>query len=398
MDNTRVITYIKEDVLADALLTDGRLSELSLSPSDARPLLGNIYVGRVKNIVKNIHAAFVEIEDGMLCYLPLEDAKAPIYTKSKKTERLAEGDELLVQVSREAQKTKVPSVTTQISLSGKYLVLNLGKPGVGCSAKLPAEERQRLKGLAERFPLPEDYGLIMRTNAEGIQEAELHAEFDKLLAKQNFLTGQAIHRTVFSCVYRERPTYLNSILGNRSGTLKEIVTDDESIFQEIQDFLREEMPEEAGKLRLYKERLQPLKSLYRLEKGLSDALQARVWLKSGAYLVIEHTEAMTVIDVNTGKCITGKDKRETVRKINLEAAAEISRQLRLRNLSGMILVDFVDMDGDGPHELLSFMRERLRDDPMKATAVDMTQLGLMELTRRKQKKPLREQAKECGLL
>ncbi|MCD8198065.1 MAG: ribonuclease E/G [Lachnospiraceae bacterium] len=398
MDNTRIITYIEKGVLADALLTDGRLTELSLNPSDARPLLGNIYVGRVKNIVKNIRAAFVEIEGGTLCYLPLEDVQAPVWARPKKNDRLAEGDELLVQLSREAQKTKAPSVMTQLSLSGKYLVLTRGKQGIGCSAKLSAGERQRLKELAECFPLPEDSGLIVRTNAEGLQETELRAEFDKLLEKQNFLIVQAVHRAVFSCVYRERPAYLNSILGNRSGTLKEIVTDDAHIFREIRDFLREEMPEEEGKLRLYEERMQPLKSLYQLEKGLSDALSERVWLKSGAYLVIEHTEAMTVIDVNTGKCVTGKDKRETVRKINLEAAAEISRQLRLRNLSGMILVDFVDMDGDGPHELLSFMRERLRDDPMKATAVDMTQLGLMELTRRKQKKPLREQAKECGLL
>ncbi len=384
--------------MADALLTDGRLTEISLLPSGKQSLLGNIYVGRVKDIVKNIHAAFVEIEGGVLCYLPLEDVQTPVFTKPKKTDRLAKSDELLVQVSREAQKTKAPSVTTRLSLSGKYLVLSRGKQSVGCSAKLPADERQRLKELSEGFPLPENLGLIVRTNAEGAAEAELRAEFDKLLAKQGFLAEQAIHRTVFSCVYRERAAYLNSILGNRSGSLKEIITDDEQIFREIQDFLHEEMPEEEGKLRLYRERMQPLKSLYRLEKGISDALSERVWLKSGAYLVIEHTEAMTVIDVNTGKCVTGKDKRETVRKINLEAAAEISRQLRLRNLSGMIVVDFVDMDGDGPHELLSFMRERLRDDPMRATAVDMTQLGLMELTRRKQKKPLREQAKECGML
>ncbi|MCC8140310.1 MAG: ribonuclease E/G [Lachnospiraceae bacterium] len=398
MDNTKIITYIKDGVLADALLTDGRLTEISLLPPGKQSLLGNIYVGRVKDIVKNIHAAFVEIEGGVLCYLPLEDVQMPVFTKPKKTDCLAKGDELLVQVSREAQKTKAPSVTTQLSLSGKYLVLNRGKQSVGCSAKLPPPERQRLKELSEGFPLPENLGLIVRTNAEGAAEAELRDEFDKLLAKQKFVPEQAIPRTVFSCLFRERAAYLNSILGNRSGSLKEIITDDEQIFREIQDFLHEEMPEEEGKLRLYRERMQPLKSLYRLEKGISDALSERVWLKSGAYLVIEHTEAMTVIDVNTGKCVTGKDKRETVRKINLEAAAEISRQLRLRNLSGRIVVDFVDMDGDGPHELLSFMRERLRDDPMRATAVDMTQLGLMELTRRKQKKPLREQAKECGML
>ncbi len=160
----------------------------------------------------------------------------------------------------------------------------------------------------------------------------------------------------------------------------------------------EEMPGDVGKLCMYEDRMVSLKALYRLEKGLSDALATKVWLKSGAYLIIEPTEALTVIDVNTGKYTGGKDKQKTIQKINLEAAAEIARQLRLRNLSGIILVDFVDMEGKEAQEaLLSFMRELLKKDPMKATAVDMTALGLMELTRKKQKKTLAEQAKECGI-
>ena len=160
----------------------------------------------------------------------------------------------------------------------------------------------------------------------------------------------------------------------------------------------EEMPAEAEKLRLYEDRMLSLQALYRMEKGLSDALSRKVLLKSGADLVIEPTEALTVIDVNSGKCTKGKDRQETIRKINREAASEIARQMRLRNLSGIILVDFVDMESqeDG-QELLRFMRELLKRDPMKAAAVDMTELGLMELTRKKQKKTLLEQAKECGI-
>ena len=155
---------------------------------------------------------------------------------------------------------------------------------------------------------------------------------------------------------------------------------------------------EAEKLRLYEDRMLSLQALYRMEKGLSDALSRKVLLKSGADLVIEPTEALTVIDVNSGKCTKGKDRQETIRKINREAASEIARQMRLRNLSGIILVDFVDMESqeDG-QELLRVMRELLKRDPMKAAAVDMTELGLMELTRKKQKKTLLEQAKECGI-
>ena len=160
----------------------------------------------------------------------------------------------------------------------------------------------------------------------------------------------------------------------------------------------EEMPEDTEKLRFYEDTGLSLKALYRLEKGLNDALAARVWLKSGAYLVIEPTEALTVIDVNTGKYTGGRDKQETIRKINLEAAREIAGQLRLRNLSGIILVDFVDLDKkEAQEELLLYMRELLKRDSMKAAAVDMTALGLMEITRKKQKKTLAEQAKECGI-
>lgn len=397
MDNTRIITYIREGVLADALYEDGHLMELSLIPDGKASVLGNIYIGKVKNIVKNIQAAFVEIADGMLCYLPLEDVKAPVYVKPKKQQRLTEGDELLVQVSREAVKTKAPSVTTNLSLAGKYLVMTTGNQTVGYSSKLKAEEKERLKLLIQNWELP-DVGLIVRTNAVQADLMELEQEYERLLEQYHFLTEKAVHRAVFSCVLQSRPAYLTSILGSRSESLKEIVTDDKNVYGQIQEFLREEMPADEAKLRLYEDRMLPLKALYRLEKGLTEALSEHVWLKSGAYLVIESTEALTVIDVNTGKYAGRKNKQETIWKINREAAQEITRQLRLRNLSGIILVDFVDMDGKGePEKLLALMREQLKKDPLKAAAVDMTELGLMELTRKKQKKTLLEQAKECGI-
>ena len=397
MDSVRIITPVRDGVLADALLEDGRLAELSLMPEKPSSILGNIYMGRVQNIVQNIQAAFVEIEGGLPCYLPLEDVKNPVYTKPKKRGRLAQGDELLVQVSREAVKTKAPSVTTNLNLAGKYLVLTTGNRVIGYSSKLRPEEKARLKGLLETWELP-PAGLIVRTNAGQAGETELRKEYDRLCGQYRYLTEQAVHRTVCSCVMKNRPPYLNSILGSRSGCLKEILTDDPELYRHIQEFLAEEMPEDTGKLRLYEDRSLPLKALYRLEKGLSDALSEKVWLKSGAYLIIEPTEALTVIDVNTGKCTKGRAKQESIRRINLEAAEEIARQLRLRNLSGIILVDFVDMEQkETEEELLAVMREFLKRDPLKAAAVDITELGLMEITRKKQRKTLLEQAKECGI-
>lgn len=397
MNNIRIITYLREGILVDALLEDGHLAEISLLLQEQRSILGNIYIGKVRNIVKNIQAAFVEIENGQLCYLPVEDVKFPIYIRPKKQEHLMEGDELLVQVSREAMKTKVPSVTTNINLTGKYLVMTTGNRLVGYSSRLGTKEKARLRDCIEQWELP-PAGLIVRTNAGQASKEELEEEYERLCRTYHFITEQAVHRSVFSCVKKNRPSYLTSILGSRSESLKEILTDDRELYEQIREFLMEEMPGDVGKLCMYKDRMVSLKALYRLEKGLSDALAVKVWLKSGAYLIIEPTEALTVIDVNTGKYTGGKDKQKTIQKINLEAAAEIARQLRLRNLSGIILVDFVDMEGKEAQEaLLSFMRELLKKDPMKATAVDMTALGLMELTRKKQKKTLAEQAKECGI-
>ncbi len=397
MESSRIITYLTEHILADALYEDGKLMELSLNPAEETSLLGSIYVGKVKKIVKNIQAAFVEIQPSMLCYLPLEEAKNPIYVKPKKQPKLIEGDELLVQVSREAVKTKAPSVTSNISLNGKYLVLTTGNRMIGYSAKLKPSEKTSIKEVIDAWEIPE-VGLIVRTNARSAKAEELQEEYQKLLSEYQFLVQQAIHRSVYSCVRKSRPSYLTSILGSRSEQLKEIVTDDAKLYQEILEFLTEEMPKDTEKLRLYKDQALPLKALYRMEKGMQDALAERVWLHSGAYLVIEPTEALTVIDVNTGKYTGGKDKQQTIQKINKEATYEIARQLRLRNLSGIILVDFVDMEDEkAKQELLQLMRELLKKDPQKAAAVDLTALGLMELTRKKQKKTLLEQAKECGI-
>lgn len=398
MEGRRILTFLRPDVLADAYYEDNTLTELSLIPRGKESLLGNIYVGRVKNIAKNIRAAFVEVEGGMICYLPLEDVQEPVWACMKKGEQLAEGDLLLVQVSREAVKSKAPSVTTNLNLSGKYLVLTTGNRRMGYSSRFSAEEKERLKALTGQWA-EDDAGWIVRTNAAKACSKELEMEHRRLLSQYEYLRTRAVHRLACSCVWKSRPPYLDTILGSRENILQEILTDDTDLYAQIRQFMEEEMPEDLEKLRLYEDRMLPLKAMYRLEKGLEEALKEKVWLKSGAYLVIEPTEALTVIDVNTGKFTGGKQKEDTIRKINREAAQEIARQLRLRNLSGIILVDFIDMAlPEDRQELLEEMRRLLRRDPQKAAAVDLTPLGLMELTRKKKRKTLKEQAKECGIL
>ena len=377
--------------IVSAFYENGRAAELSCSPPGAGSLLGNIYVGKVKNILANINAAFVEIADGILCYYPLTEQEEPLYTSPKKSGKLAAGDEILVQVSREAVKTKAPTVTCNLNFAGKYLVLTTGKKGLGISAKLGQAERLRLRQLAEPF-LSENFGIIIRTNAAGTDAAELQEELSRLsaLCQRTVETGK--HQTCFSLVYREPPSYAARLRSLPKDRLLRILTDDAKLYEELNSYLQEHQPEDREKLVLYEQAAPSLSSVYGLSRALEEALRERVWLKSGGYLVIQPTEALTVIDVNTGKFQGHKKQQDTFRKINREAAAEIARQLRLRNLSGIIIADFIDMEAkEAREELMEYLGAELKKDPVKTTLVDMTALGLVEMTRQKRQKSLAEQ-------
>ncbi len=389
-----IITNFKEGI-ATALYQDGHPVALSYDTGAAKVAVGNIYVGKVANIVKNIQAAFVEVEGGVSCYYPIRKEDAPIFTAKGKAQKLAAGDELLVQVSREAVKTKAPSVTPAISLSGKFLALAYGKGGIGFSSKLTAADKERLHPVIQPFS-NEDYSWIVRTNAADAVEEEITAEAVRLLQKFSALIRDAKHRSCRTCMYRTPPEYLLQLKNNCAKDYEEIVTDDRELYREIKSYLEEYQPEDADKLRLYDDKLLPLAKLYSLETAFENALRERVWLKSGAYLVIQPTEALTAIDVNTGKYDGKKNLQDTFLKINLEAARETARQLRLRNLSGIIIVDFINMSAKEDRELvLKCLSEELKKDPQKAVVVDMTPLGLVEITRKRAQKTLMEKMKNA---
>lgn len=388
-----IITDYKEGI-ATALYQDGNPVELSYDAREQKIAVGNIYVGKVTNIVKNIQAAFVEVEDRISCYYPIEKNENPIFTSKGNSKNLAAGDELLVQVSREAVKTKAPSVTPAISFSGKYLVLTYGKTDIGFSAKLAAADRERLRLVTEEFSNPE-YGWIIRTNAANASDEEIRMEAKRLSLKYKTLTDEAKYRTCRTCLYRTPPEYLAQIKNYYSKDYEEIVTDSAELFHEIREYLKEYQPGDLEKLRLYEDRLLPLAKLYSLETAFENALRERVWLKSGAYLIIQPTEALTVIDVNTGKYDGRKELQDTFLKINLEAAKETARQLRLRNLSGIIIVDFINMASEENRKLvMKTLAEELKKDPKKAVVVDMTPLGLVEITRKRENKTLMEKLKK----
>lgn len=429
--NRYVITkgHIKGQEYRVSALYDNNRKMIEVFPErladEQTAILGNIYVGRVENVVKNLNAAFIKISPEQNCYLSLEDVKNPIFTKKlseKKT--LVAGEELLVQVSREALKTKDPAVTTNLTLTGKYAVLTGGNHRLSVSNKLPKDVRKHYQELlaghisrtTSSFTGNEKcvadgskkYGCIVRTNAAEVPDEVLLSEIADLKQTYENLVETARFKTCYSLLYQDEPTYLKHLNDLRQDSLEEIVTDDRQIFEEIcakyhipQEKLMtggsvsvpvNEILTEAGVLLRYHDDTSfSLSALYGITTGLEDALKERVWLKSGAYLVIQSTEALTVVDVNTGKNIAKKDMQENFLKVNKEAAVETARQLRLRNISGIVVVDFMNLTSkEAEAELMSTFRAALKKDPIPTQLVDITKLGLVEVTRKKVRKPLRE--------
>ena len=368
------------------MVSDGKVSQLMLEPDTADSLLGNIYIGKVQKVVSNINAAFIDIGTGCTGYYSLQERWKP--------ERLKTGDELVVQVSKDAVKTKAPVVTERLSFTGRYCVLTVGKTGIGFSAKIrDASYKARLHSLLEcDLAGTEDLGVIVRTNAVTVEDRIVREELAELMGTWQRLSADAACRVCYSCLYRALPGYIAAIRDSFCGTLEEIITDVPEYHRELGAYLEMYQKEDADRLTLYEDSLLPLSKLYSLETAFEKALGKNVWLKSGGYLVIEPTEAMTVIDVNTGKYSGRKNMQDTICRINMEAADEIGRQLRLRNLSGIIIVDFIDMEREEDRKaLLAHLGDVVSKDPVKTTVVDMTALNLVELTRKKMRRPLHEQ-------
>lgn len=383
--------------LVCGIFEEHRMLEVQCIPEDIPPqILNNIYVGRVSQVVKNIGAAFVEIAKGEKCFLPLSDLKDPIYVK-RITEKqpLSQGDELLVQIVREAVKTKDPQVSTNLSLVGNYAVVTSEEKQLGVSKKIEKEKRAALREAADTV-YDGQFGVVVRTNAADISDDAmpvLVSEIRDLQTQLREIISHAPYQSIYSVLYEAPPEYIRILQNQSFEQLSEIVTDDAGIYKELVSYadIHPSM-KLSEKLRFYEDAQLDLYKLYSIQVQLERALLKKVWLKSGANLLIEPTEAMTVIDVNSSKNIKKKLPQEQHLQINLEAAAEIASQLRLRNISGIIIIDFIDMAAPQDKErLLAAMRTLVKTDPVKTEVVDLTRLGLMELTRKKVRRPLYEQ-------
>ena len=381
-----------------ALSEEERIVEIRLESDQEKSILGNIYTGQVENIASNIQAAFVQIEPGKRCYYPLAEAQRAVFSAGRKgSGPLRPGDELLVQVSRDAMKGKLPALTSNLNFTGRYLVLTTGDKKFGLSSKLSPEDRHRLSGwLKEEAERPDkEFGIIVRTNAADASKEEILKELEWLKGRYHKAVVQGRNRTCFSLVLETEPFYVAAVRDAYGRDLDEIITDVPEIGEMIRGYLEEISPELKEKLRFYQDKLLPLYKLYRVETALDTIQKEKVWLNSGGFLVIQQTEAFVSIDVNSGKYTGKKKMEETFRKINLEAAAEISRQLRLRNLSGIILIDFINMENpDHRDELFHVLQKLLRKDPIKSRAIDITPLHILEMTRKKVRRPVIEDIRE----
>ncbi len=391
--NQRLVIVRWKDQILSALFSERELLELHCDKIEEESILGNIYIGKVQNIVKNINAAFVEISDKKVCYLPLTEDLNLLRREKNTNHKLLQGEELLVQISKEDVKTKAPVATTKLSIPGKYLVLVSGKPISCVSSKIEdPKRRQELKNSIEPY-VTEEYGFIVRTNAKNAEENYLIQEAKVLVNRYLQLKKDGKYQNRFSKIFQMLPAYLCTIRDRDTESLSEIITDDPILYQQIKEYLTCYQPEDLQKLRMPEDSSISLDRVYRISLQLNESLQKRVWLKSGGYLVIEPTEALTVIDVNTGKAVTKKKNvQETFFQINVEAAKEIAKQIRLRNISGIIIIDFINMQEEKAREdLLYTLKEFVKQDPVKTTVIDMTALSLVELTRKKERRPLYEQ-------
>ena len=370
-----VITHIKNKPVLIYMIGD-KLYDILVGEENEKDYVsvGDIYVGRVQNIVQNIGAAFVEVKKEVLCYLPLSECQ-----------QLKCGDELVVQVKKAAVKTKQAVVTKFPEIVGRYAVISTKNSTKGISKKIESEEKKRqLQELLREFE-HETYGIVLRTNAEEATEKEILTECRLLLDEMRGLMTYSANRTCFSLLRKEDNFYLKNINNYRPEEYDRIITDDRSVYEEL-------IPVFGENVEFYEDASYSLDHLLGISHKIKKALEKRVWLKSGGNLVIEPTEALTVIDVNTGKAIEGKRKKETTFfKINCEAAVEAARQLRVRGISGIILIDFIDMqEKEHRRQLMSLLKEELNKDKVRTSLIDITKLGLVEITRMKKYKPLRE--------
>lgn len=393
-----------------AVMEDSQLCELYYERPGSEKLSGNLYLGRVQNILPGMNAAFVDIGQDKNAFLyagdiPVDPREAQELAGRMKNERIERmirpGQEILVQVIKEPGGTKGCRISSHVTVPGRMTVLLPSVRYVGISKKITDEaERDRLYAIAEQLVEEGGMGVIVRTAAEGIDEQTLRSDYLAACALWKVIERQAKHAKAPRLIHSDGSLALRAVRDMLDETVDAVRVDDKTLLEEMLGYARLLAPKFVDRF-VEHTNSTPLFDVYRVDAQADKHMGRHVWLKSGGSLVVDETEAMTVIDVNTGKFVGNRSFDETVFKLNCEAAREIARLLRLRDIGGIIIIDFIDMDSQAHRdELIRLLREQMAEDRNRTNVVGFTGLGLVEMTRKKVRRPATKQlmhtCSSCG--
>jgi ribonuclease G len=381
-----------------AVVENGVLLEVFLERTSRRGLISNIYKGRVSRVLPGMQAAFIEIGLERTAFLHASDILDPRHAglgletpRSDNIRQLvAEGNEILVQVVKDPLGTKGARLTTYITLPSRYLVYMPQSRGVGVSARIEDEaERERLRAAVQAGVDPaENAGYIVRTAAEDAPPEALRADMLYLRKLWQFVREKGLRTSPGNLVHADLPLHLRVLRDLMRPDVERILIDQAGAYAEMREFASGFMPQALPRLELYGE-ARPLFELHHVEGEIQKALERRVSLKSGGYLIIDQTESMTTVDVNTGAFVGHRNLEETIFRTNLEAAVTIARQLRLRNLGGIIIIDFIDMEeAEHRRQVIAALDKAMADDHVKTHISSVSPLGLVEMTRKRTRESL----------
>jgi ribonuclease E len=379
-----MLVTTERDATQIAVLEQGQIVEHYVARADDRSVVGNVYLGRVQNVLPGMEASFVDIGEGRngVLYAGEVGLAADEGDEIPRIETvLRSGQSILVQVTKDPMRAKGARLTALISLAGRHLVLVPGAASLGVSRRLQDRERGRLRDIAQELRPPE-HGLIVRTAAEGASRRDLERDLARVVDLWKQIEAGARKATAPALIHSEPELELRVIRDVFNRDISRCVIADRDLEQKLRSYIRSTTPDLDHRLELHEGSL-PIFEEFRVVEQIRKSLERKVWLPSGGHIVIDRTEAMTVIDVNTGKFVGRSTLEDTVFRTNSEAAVEVARQLRLRDIGGIIVIDFIDMeDPDNRNEIFKIFRSELEKDRTRTQVFDISPLGLVQMTRK----------------
>ncbi|AIF52475.1 Rne/Rng family ribonuclease [Pelosinus sp. UFO1] len=379
----KIIVNITPEETRMAVFENEEFIEVSIERTRSGHNVGNIYKGKTKNVLPGMQAAFIDIGREKNAFLYIGDTLPQVAAQAIADSALTVGKDVMIQIVKDAIGTKGPRATTHLTLPGRYVVLMPTVDYIATSRRIAnEEERVRLKQIVEKVR-PEGMGVIVRTMSEGKSEEDLQKDIEYLYNLWKALIARGKRATAPILLYRDVDLVIRIVRDYLSDDVEEFVLDHQEAYGRVCDLLKYASPELVSRVRLYQGK-EDIFTHYGLDEELNKLGQRSVWLKCGGYIVIDKTEALTVIDVNTGKFVGSINLSDTVFQTNLEAASEIVRQIRLRDIGGIIIVDFIDMDKEEQKQaVVAALEEKFKRDRTKTNVLGFTGLGLVEITRKK---------------